>query len=94
MEHITQFVNGERDYTKFMGGTGPLVYPAVHVYIYTGLYYLTDKGTNIFLAQQLFAVLYMATLAVVMACYWKAKVRLESLPALSIFSLRRFGTVR
>lgn len=75
MEQVTQFVNGERDYPKMEGGTGPLVYPAAHVYIYTGLYYLTNKGTDILLAQQLFAVLYMATLGVVMLSYWKAKVR-------------------
>lgn len=74
MEQITQFVHGERDYPKMEGGTGPLVYPAAHVYIYTGLYYLTNKGTDILLAQQLFAGLYMATLGVVMLCYWKAKV--------------------
>jgi alpha-1,3-mannosyltransferase len=74
MEQISQIVAGERDYTKITGGTGPLVYPAAHVYTYTGLYYLTDGGKDIFLAQQLFAVLYMMTLAVVMACYLQAKV--------------------
>ncbi len=74
MEQVAQYVGGERDYTRIEGGTGPLVYPAAHVYIYTGLYYLTDRGKDILLAQQLFAVLYMATLTVVMLCYWKAKV--------------------
>ncbi len=76
MEQVAQYVSGERDYTVIKGGTGPLVYPAAHVYIYTGLYYLTDKGKNIFLAQQIFAILYMVTLALVMACYRKAKVRI------------------
>ena len=74
MEQVAQFVNGERDYTQIKGGTGPLVYPAAHVYMYTGLYYITDHGKNILLAQKLFGVLYMATLALVMLCYWKAKV--------------------
>ena len=74
MEQVAQYVSGERDYTAIKGGTGPLVYPAAHVYTYTGMYYLTDEGKDIFLAQKLFAVLYMATLAIVMACYWKAKV--------------------
>lgn len=76
MEQVSQYVAGERDYTVIKGGTGPLVYPAAHVYIYTGLYYLTDKGQNIFLAQQIFAILYMVTLALVMACYRQAKVRI------------------
>ncbi|KAK3390727.1 glycosyltransferase family 58 protein [Podospora didyma] len=98
MEQVSQFVSGERDYTAIKGGTGPLVYPAAHVYIYTGLYYLTDRGRDIFLAQQLFAGLYMVTLAVVVACYWKAKAPPYVLPMLilskrlhSIFVLRCFN---
>ncbi|KAK3307242.1 glycosyltransferase family 58 protein [Chaetomium strumarium] len=98
MEQISQIVSGERDYTKIRGGTGPLVYPAAHVYIYTGLYYLTDHGKDIFLAQQLFGVLYMVTLGVVMACYWQARVPPYVFPLLilskrlhSIFVLRCFN---
>jgi len=74
MEQIEQFVNGERDYTMIKGGTGPLVYPAAHVYIYWALYHITDKGKNILLAQRLFGILYLSTLAIVMACYRRAKV--------------------
>ncbi|KAI0132092.1 glycosyltransferase [Xylariales sp. AK1849] len=98
MEQVAQYVSGERDYTQIKGGTGPLVYPAAHVYTYTGLYYLTDKGRDIFLAQQLFAVLYMATLGLVMICYWRAKVPPYVFPLLiaskrlhSIFVLRCFN---
>ncbi|GAP84889.2 putative dolichyl-P-Man:Man c -PP-dolichyl mannosyltransferase [Rosellinia necatrix] len=98
MEQVEQYVAGERDYTVIKGGTGPLVYPAAHVYIYTALYYITDKGKDIFLAQQLFAVLYMATLAVVMACYWRARVPPYVFPLLilskrlhSVFVLRCFN---
>ncbi|KXJ85504.1 glycosyltransferase [Microdochium bolleyi] len=98
MEQVSQFVAGERDYTLIKGGTGPLVYPGFHVYIYTALYWITDKGRNILLAQQLFALLYMATLSLVMACYWKAKVPPYVFPLLilskrlhSIFMLRCFN---
>ncbi|KAI5925255.1 glycosyltransferase family 58 protein [Camillea tinctor] len=98
MEQVSQYVAGERDYTVIKGGTGPLVYPAAHVYIYTALYHLTDEGKDIHLAQQLFAVFYMATLALVMACYWKAKVPPYVFPLLilskrlhSIFVLRCFN---
>ncbi|KAL7627834.1 dolichyl-P-Man:Man(5)GlcNAc(2)-PP-dolichol alpha-1,3-mannosyltransferase [Parahypoxylon ruwenzoriense] len=98
MEQISQYVSGERDYTVIKGGTGPLVYPAAHVYTYTALYYLTDKGKDILLAQQIFAILYMATLGLVMACYWKAKVPPYVFPLLvlskrlhSIFMLRCFN---
>lgn len=75
MEQLQQYVDGERDYTLIKGGTGPLVYPAAHVYIYWVLYHVTDKGNNILLAQRIFGVLYLATIAVVMACYRRAKVQ-------------------
>lgn len=74
MEQVQLYLDGERDYTKIEGGTGPLVYPAAHVYIYTALYYLTNHGKDILLAQYLFAGLYLVTLAMVQSCYWKAKV--------------------
>lgn len=74
MEQVAQVIKGERDYTKIWGTTGPLVYPAGHVYTYMGLYYLTDHGTNIAVAQWIFAGIYLATLATVMGCYWQAKV--------------------
>lgn len=75
MEQIEQYIAGERDYTKIKGGTGPLVYPAAHVYIYWILYYATHRGKNILLAQGIFGVLYLGTLALVMSCYRRAKVR-------------------
>lgn len=74
MAQVSQYLSGERDYSKIRGGTGPLVYPAAHVYMYAGLYRVTDEGRDVLLAQQLFAVVYMATLALVMACYRKAGV--------------------
>lgn len=80
MEQIEQYEAGERDYTKIKGGTGPLVYPAFHVYIYRALYHITNKGTDILMAQRIFAFLYLATLAIVMASYRRAKVRLSSRP--------------
>ena len=69
MVQIRLFLDGERQYSKITGPTGPLVYPALHVYIYTALYHLTDEGTNILRAQVIFAGLYLTTLAVVLACY-------------------------
>lgn len=74
MEQIAQYRAGERDYENIKGGTGPLVYPAAHVYIYDLLYRLTSEGTDIFRAQCIFMVVYLAALSVVMACYRKAKV--------------------
>lgn len=98
MQQIQQYVSGERDYTNIKGGTGPLVYPAAHVYIYQALYNITDNGTNIRLAQYLFGCLYLAILALVLSCYRQAKVPPYILPMLvlskrlhSIFVLRCFN---
>ena len=54
--------------------SGPLVYPAAHLFIYNALYLITDKGTDIFVAQCTFAVVYLGALSTAMACYRMAKV--------------------
>lgn len=75
MQQVSQYVSGERDYVVIKGDTGPLVYPAAHLYIYSALYYITDQGRNIELAQYFFGGLYLIVLSVVMACYRLAGVR-------------------
>ena len=75
MQQVQQYLAGERDYVKIRGDTGPLVYPAAHVYIYRLLYDHTNQGTDIRFAQYVFGVLYLVTLGFVMACYRQAKVR-------------------
>ncbi|RLO03315.1 hypothetical protein DYB28_013016, partial [Aphanomyces astaci] len=47
MQQVTQFKNGERDYLNIRGDTGPLVYPAGHVYIYSILHWVTNNGQDI-----------------------------------------------
>lgn len=79
MEQVSQYLDGERDYTLIKGGTGSLVYPAAHVYIYSALHYVTDGGKDILLAQIIFGGLYLGTLSLVMACYRAAKVRPRAL---------------
>ena len=88
-------VNGTRDYSLLRGDTGPLVYPAGFVWLYTGLYYLTSQvpsdwsihlilisdwllsqGSNIRLAQYVFAGLYLINLGLV----FRIMVRTEKLP--------------
>lgn len=75
MEQVQQYIAGERNYDKIKGGTGPLVYPGMHVYIYRLLHDLTDEGRDIGLAQIIFAGVYLVNEAVVMWCYRLAKVR-------------------
>ncbi|KAL8633924.1 hypothetical protein Q9189_000436 [Teloschistes chrysophthalmus] len=98
MQQASQYLNGERDYTMIKGGTGPLVYPAVHVAIYSLLYKVTEEGKNILLAQAAFTWLYLAILMLVMGCYRKTKAPPYLFPLLvlskrlhSIFLLRLFN---
>lgn len=69
MQQIEIFLGGERDYVKIRGQTGPLVYPAGHVYIFTGLYYMTNYGKDIFLAQCIFLVIYVAQIYILTKIY-------------------------
>lgn len=69
VEQVEQFREGERDYGLIKGDTGPLVYPAGFLWIYSGLYRLSDRGTNVKCAQYAFGALYLATQAVVFKLY-------------------------
>jgi len=72
MEEVGGFLAGERDYKNLKGGTGPLVYPAGFVYLYSFLKKLTAGSVRP--AQWCFAGVYLATHAVVLWLYIKSKV--------------------
>jgi alpha-1,3-mannosyltransferase len=40
VSQIEGFLSGDCNYLNLKGGTGPLVYPAGFVYIFSGIYYL------------------------------------------------------
>lgn len=67
------FLSGERNYNNLRGCTGPLVYPAGFVYIYSAIYYLTNAGTNIRLAQYIFLCVHLVFASILMAVYHKTK---------------------
>jgi len=71
MDECSGFLNGTTDYMLLKGDTGPLVYPAGFVYIFSALYYITGHGANIRLAQYIFLVFYMINLALVIRIYNK-----------------------
>lgn len=73
MHEVEGVTNGTFDYTKLKGDTGPLVYPAGFVYIFMILYYITEHGKNIRLAQYIFAGLYILLLYLVFRIYCKSK---------------------
>lgn len=46
MQEVEGALNGTTDYALLKGDTGPLVYPAGFVYIFSALYFVTDQGKN------------------------------------------------
>ncbi|XP_071392938.1 dol-P-Man:Man(5)GlcNAc(2)-PP-Dol alpha-1,3-mannosyltransferase [Centroberyx affinis] len=73
MDEVEGVINGTYDYTQLKGDTGPLVYPAGFVYVFTALYYITSHGVNIRLGQYIFAVFYLITLLLVFRIYHRTK---------------------
>lgn len=69
MQQVKVFLSGERDYAKIEGDTGPVVYPANFLYIFSVLYEITDSGTNIGLAQSIFCVLHAVNVVIVARTY-------------------------
>lgn len=100
MQEVEGFLNGTLDYSKLRGDTGPLVYPAGFVYIFSTLYYITGHGAQIKIAQYFFAVLYIILLVLVFRIYAKTKkvppyiliiMCCTSYRVHSIFTLRLFN---
>ncbi|KAI0093547.1 glycosyltransferase family 58 protein [Irpex rosettiformis] len=72
MYQLELYMKGERDYALISGPTGPLVYPAGHVYVHRLLYSLTNAGTNVKVAQIIFGSLYLVSLTLTIAIYRQA----------------------
>lgn len=73
MQECEGFLNGTFDYSQLRGDTGPLVYPAGFVYIYSLFYFITSQGENIRLAQYIFIGIYLLQLCLVLRIYIKTK---------------------
>ncbi|XP_020583840.1 dol-P-Man:Man(5)GlcNAc(2)-PP-Dol alpha-1,3-mannosyltransferase [Phalaenopsis equestris] len=97
MSQVAGFLGGERDYGNLKGDTGPLVYPAGFLYVYSAIKFFT--GGQVLPAQILFGILYIANLGIVFLIYsstdvlpWWAFVLLcLSKRIHSIFMLRLFN---
>jgi len=59
-------------FTKFVYSSQRTSYPAGHVLVFRLLYVITDAGTNIALAQQIYAALYVVSLILTCAIYRQA----------------------
>jgi len=99
-------LHDEWDYTKLRGDTGPLVYPAGFVYIYMGIRWLTEDGTNLWRGQILFASLHAILVYLVLGSiyyqpdaskdprrvpFWVGPLAVLSRRVHSIFVLRLFN---
>lgn len=74
MQEVGGFLGGDWDYGNLEGDTGPLVYPAGFVYLYSVFYWVTGKGADIRLAQWIFVGLYVLFIWVVLEIYNKTRV--------------------
>lgn len=72
MSQVDGFIEGERDYSNLKGDTGPLVYPAGFLYVYSAIQYVT--GGQVFPAQVLFGFLYIVNLGIMLFIYVKTDV--------------------
>lgn len=69
MEEVLAYEDGERDYEQIRGGTGPLVYPAGFLYLFSWLKSMTNDGNNLQKAQYLFLGMYLMTQFFVLLLY-------------------------
>ncbi|KOS15047.1 glycosyltransferase family 58 protein [Malassezia pachydermatis] len=94
------FLAGERDYRAIdpIGGSGPCVYPAGHLYIYALLDKVSAHAAHLLPAQVVFGAVYLVTLVVISHLYRMAGAPPILIPMLalskrlhSIFVLRLFN---
>ncbi|KAN0039626.1 hypothetical protein ACTA71_007427 [Dictyostelium dimigraforme] len=69
VQQVEVFLKGIYDYTKIEGDTGPCVYPAGHLYVFSLLYNWTENGLNILKAQYIFAGIYILLTFIVFLIY-------------------------
>uniref|UniRef100_A0A182K6K7 dolichyl-P-Man:Man5GlcNAc2-PP-dolichol alpha-1,3-mannosyltransferase n=1 Tax=Anopheles christyi TaxID=43041 RepID=A0A182K6K7_9DIPT len=93
MQECEGFLNGTTNYSLLQGDTGPLVYPAGFVYIYSALYFLTSHGTNIRLAQYAFIGIYMLQMVLVLRLYCKSRKIPPYVMVITIFTSYRIHSI-
>ncbi|KXS11551.1 glycosyltransferase family 58 protein [Gonapodya prolifera JEL478] len=88
MQQVSLFMKGERRYDKLEGDTGPVVYPAGYIYLYTALSWVTKGGSDIRLAQYIFLGLYLVSLWTVLALLKRSRMFPQCLLPLLTLSKR------
>ncbi|XP_030369167.1 lethal(2)neighbour of tid protein 2 [Scaptodrosophila lebanonensis] len=93
MQECEGFLNGTTNYALLRGDTGPLVYPAGFVYIYSALYYITGHGSNIRMGQYIFAGIYLLQMWLVLRLYAKSRKVPPYVLVLSAFTSYRIHSI-
>ncbi|XP_075165077.1 alg3, alpha-1,3- mannosyltransferase [Haematobia irritans] len=93
MQECEGFLNGTTDYALLKGDTGPLVYPAAFVYIYSALYFITSHGQNIRLAQYIFCFIYLIQMWLVLRLYSKSRKVPPYVLVISAFTSYRIHSI-
>ncbi|CAG9530047.1 unnamed protein product [Cercopithifilaria johnstoni] len=70
MQQVSCYEQGIRNYSKIGGDTGPIVYPAGHIWFYLLLFRITNAGKDIRTAQYIFEFLYLTSLLLVFRIYY------------------------
>jgi len=80
IQEVEAYQQGELDYHKIRGDTGPLVYAAGFLYLFGWLKRWTDDGTSIRKAQYFFFAMYLAMQFLVLLLYQSqiASIRIQS----------------
>lgn len=73
MQEVEGFLNGTLDYGQLKGDTGPLVYPAGFVYVFSLFYFVTNNGSDVRTAQWIFVLLYLLLTYQVFQLYTKSR---------------------
>jgi alpha-1,3-mannosyltransferase len=69
MQETGGFLSGDWNYMNLRGDTGPCVYPAGFLYIFSVLRMITNDGKDILLGQYIFAGIYCILICVLLAIY-------------------------
>ncbi|OWB63909.1 hypothetical protein B5S31_g4715 [[Candida] boidinii] len=70
MQQIQKVKDGELIYDNIYGDTGPLVYPAGHIFIYSWMDWFTENMDDIHCGQSVFRWLYLVTYVLQIAVYF------------------------
>ena len=85
MSQVKGFLSGDLNYPNLKGDTGPLVYPAGFLYVFSLLYKLSNEGKDVKVlfnqaAQYVFLLIYLINLKILHSIYKKLEPWVGKIP--------------